>query len=183
MEFPLITLLRRRAHLPQVHRESQSHKTLLFQPRARSSPVLAHLPMAGVGKGENPTLSNPGGPKAASSGKQGPGSTGPQGDPLCVPAGVRCPPASPRPEFSRLSAAQRTPAGTACRCWRGKRAVPGGWGPAKRLMEHSWASPPGPRRREAERARRLPRRWPLGCTAALLAWPCAQARPSRFPAR
>lgn len=24
-------------------------------------------------------------------------------------------------------------------------------------------------------------RWPLGCTAALLAWPCTRARPSRFP--
>lgn len=98
-------------------------------------------------------------------------------------------PAFPRPEFSRLSAAQRARtltrllAGTAGRSWRGKRAVPGGWGPAKRLMEHSWAGPPGWRRRETARVRRLRRHWPLGCTAVLLAWPCARARPSRFPSQ
>ena len=98
-------------------------------------------------------------------------------------------PAFPRPEFSRLSAAQRARtltrllAGTAGRSWRGKRAVPGGWGPAKRLMEHSWAGPPGWRRRETARVRRLRRHWPLGCTAVLLAWPYARARPSRFPSQ
>lgn len=50
-------------------------------------------------------------------------------------------------------------------------------------MEHSWVGPPGWRRREAARARLLPGHWPLGCTAALLAWPCARARPSRFPSQ
>lgn len=50
-------------------------------------------------------------------------------------------------------------------------------------MEHSWAGPPGWRRRETARVRRLRRHWPLACTAALLAWPCARARPSRFPSQ
>eukprot|EP00072_Mus_musculus_P072729 XP_017174492.1 PREDICTED: uncharacterized protein Gm12963 isoform X2 [Mus musculus] len=50
-------------------------------------------------------------------------------------------------------------------------------------MEHSWAGPPGWRRRETARVRRLRRHWPLGCTAVLLAWPCARARPSRFPSQ
>lgn len=82
------------------------------------------------------------------------------------------------PGFSRLSTAQRTP----CRDCRpllegeegGSRGI---GGPAKSLMEHSWASPPGRRRREAARARRrLPRRWPLGCTAA-------RSRPGPAPRR
>lgn len=88
----------------------------------------------------SPSLSNPGGPKAASYGKLDPGSTGPQGDPRSLPAGFPSLSAS-RVLSAECSSAQRTPAGTPGRSWRGKRAVPGGWEPAKRLMEHSWGRP------------------------------------------
>lgn len=143
------SLQRGPATCPRSHSESAAENALSAQREKQpSAGPLTNGP-------RSPSLSNPGSPKAASCGKQGQESTTHRGIliSLCQSA---LSPASQRPEFSRLSAAQRTPAGTAGCSWRGKRAVPRDWGPAKRLMEHSWVGPPGWRRREAARARLLP---------------------------
>lgn len=99
-----------------------------FQPRARSSPVLAHLPIA-----RKPLTEQSWRPQGRQLWEAGPG------DPpahrgildLSLPCQSALSPASRRPEFSRLSAAQRTPAWTAGRSWRGKRAVLGALGPCQ----------------------------------------------------
>lgn len=90
------------------------------QPRARSNPVLAHLPMA-----RKPLTEQSRRPQGRQLWEAGPGFHRPTGGSSISPCRSALPPASPSPELSRLSAAQRTTAG---RSWRGKRAVLGGLG-------------------------------------------------------